>query len=134
MKELTHVTPLGMESAGNRTFAVDTTFVLFFLAVEFGRFADGFGIDTILFGASLLMLVVFPYFLPADDKVDFGTWVVGRTFIAGFGAVIGALFNLSLGTLIPDSLGFVPMSLLIVTALISCYLQIYGLLRLRTAR
>ncbi len=134
MKELTQAAQIGVESAGNRHFAVDTTFVLFFLAVEFGQIAGRFGLDTVVFAITLMMLVVLPYFLPAEDKIDFGAWVVGRTFIAGFGMVSGALFKLSLGTVLPETFRFMPMTLLILTALMSCYLQFYGLLRLRTAK
>ena len=134
MREFTHTAELGLESAGNRHFAVDTTFVLFFLAVELGQIAGQFGIDTVLFAVTLMMLIVLPYFLPAEDKIDFGSWVVGRTFIAGFGMVLGALFKLTLGSLLPEAFGYLPMTLLILTALMSCYLQFYGLLRLRTAK
>ena len=134
MKELSQTANIDIESTGNRHFAVDTTFVLFFLAVELGQIAGQFSLDAVLFAITLMMLVVLPYFLPAEDKIDFGTWVVGRTFIAGFGMVTGALFKLSLGSLIPETLRFLPMTLLILTALMSCYLQFYGLLRLRTAK
>lgn len=134
MKELSTTARVGAATSENRYFAVDTTFVLFFLAVEFGRITDRFGLDTVVFAVTLLMLTTLPYFLPAEDKVDFGTWVVGRTFIAGFGMVAGALFNLSIGAVIPETLSFLPMTLLILASVASCYVQFYGLLKLRTVK
>lgn len=134
MKELAQTANIEVESAGDAHFAVDTTFVLFFLAVEFGQIAGRFGLETFVIAITLMMLVVLPYFLPAGDKIDFGAWVVGRTFIAGFGMVAGALFKLSLGPVLPETFRFMPLTLLIITALFSCYLQFYGLLRLGTAK
>lgn len=134
MKELTQAANIGVESAGNKHFAIDTTFVLFFMAVEFGQIVGRFGLDTVVFAITLLLLIALPYFLPAEDKIDFGSWVIGRTFIAGFGAVVGTLFKMSLGSLIPETLSFLPMTLLILTSLASCYVQFYGLLKLRPAK
>lgn len=115
-------------------FAVDTTFVLFFLALEFGRTLGFFGIDTAFLGLTLLAVVVLPYFLPADAKPDFASWFLGRSAIAGLAILLGAMFQQALGAALPEMFRFLPMTLLIVTAMLSCYIQFYGLLKMRLSR
>jgi uncharacterized membrane protein (UPF0136 family) len=124
---------MGRTSTADKSFAIDTTFVLFFLAVEFGQMLGNFGLDTAFFAATLLMLLILPYFLPSDDKPKFGTWVLGRTLIAAFAVSVGVMFKQSLSVL-PETFKFLPMTLLIVTAMLSCYIQFYGLLKLRLAK
>ena len=133
MKTLTQVGQIGRTSTADKGFAIDTTFVLFFLAVEFGQIIGNFALDTVFFAATLLMLLVLPYFLPSDDKPSFGNWVLGRTLIAAFAVSVGVLFKQSLSVL-PETFRFLPMTLLIVTAMLSCYIQFYGLLKLRLAK
>jgi len=133
MKTLTQVEQIGRTSTVDKGFAIDTTFVLFFLAVEFGQIIGNFALDTVFFAATLLMLLVLPYFLPSGDKPSFGNWVLGRTLIAAFAVSVGVLFNQSLSVL-PETFRFLPMTLLIVTAMLSCYIQFYGLLKLRLAK
>lgn len=134
MQTLTQTKQIQSESTVNRSFAVDTTFVLFFLAVEFGQIIGNFGFDTILFGLSLVMLIVLPYFLANEENINFGSWVLGRILIAGFATVIGLLFKQSVGNVLPETFRFLPMTLLIITAMLSCYIQFYGLLKLRLAK
>jgi hypothetical protein len=115
--------------------AVDTTFVLFFLAVEFGRSLTGFDLGTALMATTLLSFIVLPYFLPAGgEKPEFSTWLIRRSAIALFAAGIGVLFSRSVGTTFPDAFAYLPMTLLIVTAMTSTILQFYGFLALNTAR
>lgn len=123
-----------MTSVKNTGFAVETTFVLFFLAVEFGRSFGGFTLDGAVLALTLLMLVVLPYFLPADDSQTFGNWLLGRSLIAAFAFLLGVMFKQSLGIYLPETFRFLPMSLLIVTAMLSCYIQFYGFLKLRVAK
>jgi hypothetical protein len=134
MQTLTQTKQIQSESTVNRSFAVDTTFVLFFLAVEFGQIIGNFGFDTILFGLSLVMLIVLPYFLAYEQNIHFVGWILGRTFIAGFATAIGLLFKQSVGNILPETFRFLPMTLLIITAMLSCYIQFYGLLKLRLAK
>lgn len=117
-----------------RNFAVDTTFVLFFLAVDCGqRFT--FGIDGLLSAITLAMFVVLPYFLPFEgEKPDFELWLFGRVAIAAFAIVLGAMFRQAVGVILPDMFRFVPLTFLIVAAMISCYIQFYSLLRFRLAK
>jgi hypothetical protein len=116
-----------------KIFGIETTFVLFFLAVEFGRAEDFFAIDCLFLAATLLMLIVLPYFSSANEG-EFGKWILGRSLIAGFAVAIGAMFKQSLGIALPESFRFLPMTLLIVAAMLSCYIQFYGFFKLRLAK
>lgn len=121
--------------AGGGRFALDTTFVLFFLAVDLGLTILSFGLESAISVATLSMLVVFPYFLPfMGEKPEFGGWVTGRLFIAAFGIVLGLILKSSLGVVLPEMLRLVPLTLLIVAAMISCYIQFYGIMKIRLAR
>ncbi|HEY8562744.1 MAG TPA: hypothetical protein VIL74_20370 [Pyrinomonadaceae bacterium] len=133
MKTLTQIGQIGRASTADKSFAIDTTFVLFFLAVEFGQMLGGFTFDTTLFAVALLALLVMPYFLPGEDKPSFGNWLLGRTLIAAFAVSVGVMFKQSLSVL-PETFRFLPMTLLIVTSMLSCYIQFYGLLKLRLAK
>ena len=117
-----------------RSFVVDTTFVLFFLAVDCGqRFS--FGIDGTLSAVTLSMFIVLPYFLPFQgEKPEFERWLFGRVVIAAFVILLGAIFRQTLGVILPDMFRFLPLTLLIVAAMISCYIQFYSLLRFRLAK
>jgi len=133
MKTLTQIGQIGRTTTADKSFAIDTTFVLFFLAVEFGQMIGNFALDTAIFAVSLMTLLVLPYFLPSEDKPRFGNWVLGRTLIAAFAVSVGVMFKQSLSVL-PEMFRFLPMTLLIVTAMLSCYIQFYGLLKLRLAK
>ncbi len=115
----------------DRGFAVDTTFVLFFLAIEFGRSFSGFTLDNVFLALTLLMLIALPYFLASGEKPNFANWLLGRCLIAGFAVLLGVLFQQSLGIILPETFRFLPMTFLIVTAMFSCYIQFYGFLKLR---
>lgn len=131
MKTITQVRAAKVENISENDFTVDTTFVLFFLAIEFGQTLTAFGIDTILLAITLGSIAVLPYFLPMNDKPKFGNWLVGRGLIAGFAILLGVAFKQSLGVILPETFRFLPMTLLIVTAMVSCYFQFYGFLKLR---
>ena len=133
MKTLTRTAEIEREITADRGFAIDTTFVLFFLAVEFGQIINNFALDTVFFAITLLMLIVLPYFLFSEDKPKFGNWVFGRILITAFAVGVGVMFKQSLGVL-PEMFRFLPMTLLIVTAMLSCYIQFYSLLKLRLAK
>ena len=134
MQNITQIGQLKSETVSEKGFAIDTTFVLFFLAVEFGQMVGNFGFDTIFFAITLLMMVVLPYFLQSEDKPSFGNWILGRTLIAAFAVSLGAMFKQSLGVVLPETFRFLPMTLLIITAMLSCYIQFYGFLKLRLAK
>ncbi len=117
------------------SFSIDTTFVLFFLSLELGQSIRFMGLDSLLMAITLLMVLVLPYFLPSTcEPPEFSTWLVGRLAISVTGLVAGLAFRRSLGVLLPDTVKFIPMSLLIVSAMASCYIQFYGLMKLRLAK
>lgn len=134
MKTLTQIEPIQIETTSDKGFAIDTTFVLFFLAVEFGQNLGIFALDSIVLAITLLMLLILPYFLPSVEKPSFGNWILGRSFIALFAVILGIIFQQTLGTVLPETFRFIPMTLLIVTAMLSCYIQFYGLLKFRLAK
>ena len=134
MKTLTHSARIQRIDAVGKGFAIDTTFVLFFLAIEVGQTLGIIGLDTIFLAISLLFVLVLPYFLQSDEKPNFGNWLLGRFFITIFAVLLGIAFRQSLGTVLPETFRFLPMTLLIVTAMLSCYIQFYGFLRLRLAK
>ena len=122
------------QSASEKVFAVDTTFVLFFLAIEFGRAFSKLSFDNIFMLATLLMVIVLPYFLANGEKPNFSGWLFGRTLIAAFATLLGMMFQQSFGVVLPETFKFVPMTLLIVTAMLSCYIQFYSFFKLRLAK
>jgi len=130
-----HTRTTEIAQAEGRGFAVDTTFVLFFLAVDFGQSMFSFGLDGIFSALALAMLIVLPYLLPsAGEKPDFGGWVTGRVVITLFAVVLGMMFRQTLGVVLPETLKFLPMTFLIASAMVSCYIQFYGVLRFRLAK
>jgi hypothetical protein len=122
-------------SSVSRSFAVDTTFVLFFLAMDFGQSFAGFALDSVLSALTLGVLLVAPYFLPSDEpKPGIIGWIAGRAVIAVFAILLGVAFKHTLGNVLPETFRFLPMTLLIVTAMISCYIQFYTLTKFRWAK
>ena len=134
MKTISRIEQKRITSVRNTGFAVETTFVLFFLAVEFGRSFGRFTLDGAVSALTLLMLVVLPYFLPADDKPTFGNWLLGRSAITVFAVLLGVLYKQTLGVFLPETFRFLPMTLLIAAAMLSCYIQFYGFLKLRLVK
>jgi hypothetical protein len=115
--------------------AADTTFVMFFLAVEFGRSMTGFDLQSALMATTLMSFIILPYFLPSmGEKPEFSAWLVRRGAIAIFAGGAGWLFGQGVGTALPEAFGYLPMTLLLVTAMTSTILQFYGFLALSTAR
>jgi len=131
MKTISHVGEAKAAVRSDNAFAVDTTFVLFFLALEFGQSVTGISIDSVLMMVTLLAIAIAPYFLAIDNKPNFKLWFVGRSAIAFFAMMLGWMFKQSYGVVLPDMFRFLPMTLLIVTAMLSSYIQFYGFLKLR---
>ena len=115
--------------------SIDTTFVLFFLALEYGRGVQMLSVDGLLMGITMLMVLALPYFLPSQtEKPLFINWLAGRGAIALFGVLLGLAFRQSLGVVLPEPLRFMPLTFLILASMVSCYIQFYGLLKLRLAK
>lgn len=120
-------------SGGNPV--LDTTFVLFFLAVDFGQSLSAPGLDVLVSGIVLGMVAVLPYFFGwTEERPEFARWIFGRTTIALLAVILGIMFRAALGVVLPETFRFLPMTLLIVTAMLSCYLQFYAMIRFRLAR
>ncbi len=134
MKTISHIKRAQTEMSENRGFVIETTFVLFFLAVEFGQSFSGLTFDGVFLALTLLMIIVLPYFLPSNEKPHFKSWLLGRIFITIFAISLGLMFKQSVGVVLPETFRFLPMTLLIVTAMLSCYIQFYGFLKLRLAK
>ena len=119
----------------DRGFAIDTTFVLFFLALDLGLSFGSFGFEDVLSVITLAAFVTIPYLLPANgEKPEFKNWAAGRTLIALFGVALGMAFKQSLGVVIPEGFGYLPMTLLIVSATASCYMQLFSMMRFRLVK
>jgi hypothetical protein len=116
-------------------FSFDTTFVLFFLGLEFGRTIGVFSFDAVLTLMTIAMVAVLPYFLPTEfERPTFGKWLAGRSLIIALATGLGAVLAPTYGTVLPESFRFMPLTLLIVAAMTSCFAQFYGLMRLRLAK
>src|SRR5687768_5523149 len=103
-------------------FALDTTLVLFFLALDFGQAWLTLGFDGLLAGVTLIAFALLPYFLPfSGERPEFGRWAAGRFVLAAFGITLGLMLKQSIGVLLPEWLRFMPMTLLIVSAIFSLY-------------
>lgn len=134
METMTEVQPSALESTESGFFALDTAFVLFFLAVDTGQRLT-FGSEDILAGITLVMFLVLPFFLPHDgEKPGFGKWVLARTAVTCAALVTGMFFARSLGTFLPEITRFLPLTLLIVAGAVSCCVQFNKLLGVRLAK
>lgn len=134
MKSISRLKRAHAENISERGFAVDTSFVLFFLAVEFGRTFLSLSLDNVFLFLTLLAVAILPYFLLTDERTTLTNWLFGRSLIAGLAIMLGAMFKQSLGVVLPETFRFLPMTLLIVTAMLCCYVQFYGFLKLRLAK
>ncbi len=113
---------------------LDTTLVLFFLALECGRGSDIFSVDGAMMGITLVMVLVLPYFLPSSaERSSFSGWLLGRGILASAAFVMGIGISRMAGTMLPEAIGFLPMTFLVVASVASCYIQFYSVLKLRQA-
>lgn len=122
-------------SSGFEIGGVDTTFVLFFLALEYGRALNVFSLDGVVMAVTIMMLLVLPYFLPSlTERPSFARWMVGRGIVTIAAFVMGAGLSRWAGNLLPESVRFLPMTFLILASMVSCYIQFYSVLKLRLAK
>ena len=130
-----HINSRGINSGLMSSYGVDTAFVLLFLAMEYGRSVRVFTLDGIMMAITTAMVLVLPYFLPSNwNAPSFTSWLVARSAVVLAGLVFGAVFNYSVGLVLPYSVKFMPMTFLILASMISCYVQFYGLMKLRLAK
>ena len=113
---------------------IDTSLVLFFLALEFGRGSEVLSIDGVMMGVTLVMVLVLPYFLPsAEATASFSGWLLGRGILASAGFVLGIGLSGITGSMLPPLFGSLPMTFLILASVVSCYIQFYSVIKLRQA-
>lgn len=135
MKALAQIEHSTGRAGWNRGITIDTTFVLFFLAIELGQSGSVFALDTMFMAATLGMVMALPYFLnDSEERPMFRDWILGRALIAMFAVGLGVMFRQALGTLLPETLSSLPMTLLIIAAMLSCYAQFYSFFKFRLAK
>ena len=129
--DFTHDKVSGRWTAG---YGVDTLLVLFFLTIEFGRSVELFSIEGTLSAMTIAMVAALPYFLPSSSMVPlFGKWLGVRLVVAAGGLIIGLGLRLNGGGLTGQG-SSLPMTMLILAGMASCYIQFYGLMKLRLAK
>ena len=134
MKAVAEAWQIVAVSAEKQSIAADTAFVVFFLSLDLGQRSGG-GLESVISLLTLMIFIVFPYLLPYDgSKPSFGHWVAGRLSVAALGIVVGIMFGQAIGVFLPETFRFIPLMLLIIAGLISCYLRFYGLFRFRLAK
>lgn len=134
MKTISQAQTKAADLPKETNYTIETTFVLFFLAIEFGQSIFAFRLDNLLLLLTLTAVAILPYFFPADEKPQFSRWILGRSLIIAFAVLLGWMFKQTLGVVLPDTFRFLPMTLLIVTAMLTCYIQFYSLLKLREVK
>jgi len=119
----------------SQSLSIDTTFVLFFLGLESGRTLSDLTLDSALIFMTMVMVVTLPYYLLSWElRPSFSRWVAERTVVGILAVAIGAVLAPLYGTLLPESFRFIPLTLLILAAMTSCFFQFYGLMRLRLVK
>lgn len=119
----------------SRSLSVDTTFVLFFLGLESGRTLSDLSLDSLLIFVTMAMVMTLPYYLLSwDSRPSFSRWLAERSVVGILAIAIGAVLAPLYGTLLPESFRFMPLTLLILAAMTSCFFQFYGLMRLRLVK
>lgn len=119
-------------TAGNGFF-VETTFVLFFLSLDFGQNLFYAGFDTLFLGMTILAIAVFPYFLPSAGNISSSAWLVSRSVIIFSGLFLGIGLFQTAGTVLPEAIRFVPLTMAMISGLITCYLMISNVFRVSYA-
>ena len=119
----------------DRGFGVDTKFVAFFMAMDAGQSIAVDGIERFLVMLTLSLVVVLPYFLPAAGRRPaFSRWLGGRLVAVAAAYLVGLAIAGPANSILPESLRYWPFTLLIMAAMISCYMQFHMLFRLRLAK
>jgi hypothetical protein len=116
-------------------YGVDTLFVLFFLALEYGRSVQLFSMDGMLTATTMAFVLVLPYFLPSRfERPALSRWLAVRGSVMLAALMLGVAYGRNSGAAVPAGISTVPMTFLILASMVSCYIQFYGLMRLRPAK
>lgn len=134
METSLNITKASAQAETKPNYVIDTTFVLFFLAVDLGQNLSNMALDTVFVAITLIAVAAAPYLLISDERVGFGKWIAGRGAIVGFALFLGVMFKQSLGVVLPETFSFLPMTFLIITAMVMCYIQFYSFFNLRLSK
>ncbi len=116
-------------------FSLDTMVVLLLLGIELGRSITNASFDTFFLAVTTLMVAGLPYaLLDATERPSFTKWLTGRGLAAVLAMSFGVVFDRSFAAALPESIRFLPLSLLILAGMTSCFIQFYALMRLRLAK
>jgi hypothetical protein len=120
----------------SRRAPLDTSFVLFFLSMDLVRAFEGFlDLGFAISAMTVAAFIALPYFLPFDaERPNFGIWAFGRLNIALVGVLAGWAIQMTSGVVFPESLKYLPMTLLIVSGIFCAFSQMRGIIRVRLAR
>jgi hypothetical protein len=114
--------------------AADTTYVLFFLTMDLAGNMQSMAFESILSGLTITAFLILPYLLPfAGGKTEFTSWLAKRLFITAVGFTAGLAFQAGLGTVLPESVKFLPMTFLIISGIFCAITQIRGIIGVRLA-
>jgi hypothetical protein len=120
----------GAKKANN---TIDTSYVLFFLAMELGSGLGNFRLDDMVLVITTLSVLVLPYWLN-NERTNITEWILVRGIIAMSAIGLGVVFRQNLGVLIPEIYSYLPMTFLIISGILSVYFQFYSFLKLRTVK
>ena len=134
MERVSNLTSVEVCDNENTSPIMDTTFVLFFLAMDMGQNLVNISSYMVFTTIALLAIAILPYFLVIAEKDKLGTFLLKRWAIVGLAILFGAIFKQSLGVVFPKNFGFLPFTFLLVTALLSCFIQFYSFFRLRLSK
>jgi hypothetical protein len=112
---------------------IDTSYVLFFLALEFGNGLNGFSLDNLALGITLIAVLVLPFWLN-KERTNISEWVLVRGIVAILAIGLGVVFHQNLGTNIPEIYGYLPMTFVLISGMLSVYFQFYSFLKLRIVK
>jgi len=123
---------MGFMNSKNGLF-VETTFVLFFLSLDFGQNLFAISADGIFLGVTVVAIAVLPYYLPSANNQRFADWIKCRGAIVLPGIFLGTIFNGMVGSVLPEVLRFAPLALALFTGVAACIAMFGGVLRFKYA-
>ena len=109
---------------------VETTFVLFFLSLDFGQNQSFLTLEGAFMCVVIAAIAVLPFFLPSAGNRSFGGWLVGRGIIVSFGILLGLGVAQLSGGLLPEVVRFVPITMAFTAAVIACVMMFNSVLKL----
>jgi len=112
---------------------VETTFVLFFLSLDFGQNMYVMTADGIFLGLTVVAVAVLPFYLPSAKNLQLADWLKGRGAIVLLGVLSGMLFNGIVGTVLPEAFRFAPLALALFAGVAACISMFGSALRLNYA-